>query len=305
MIITYTCEALSETAYHELGRLSNVNNSELQKIRRIWVPFHFLPGNMKHELVNGYGFVTDLKNFSIDRDLPDFKCVCAPNSELVGKMIQRITGNNTSLLRIGIAMHVLADTWAHQLFVGSPNAYINDVSDLIENKHSNASNGTPDIGTAYSVTYLGHGRAGHLPDIPSQSYQYTPSWSTVKANVSNPVRFYNAFCQMVDVMVRLKTQNHDAFMLKDYLPGGIDLWDRNANEMIHNRITEVLWSRDEDQSQKWNEEFRELADPRAFNLNVEITKLNEFEQEAFAHLNFVMNGWKQLSPGISNKQIRR
>lgn len=126
--ITYTCEALSETAYHELGRLSNVNNSELQKIRRIWVPFHFLPGNMKHELVNGYGFVTDLKNFSIDRDLPDFKCVCAPNSELVGKMIQRITGNNTSLLRIGIAMHVLADTWAHQLFVGSPNAYINDVS---------------------------------------------------------------------------------------------------------------------------------------------------------------------------------
>ena len=96
--VVYTCETIFETAQHELSKLSNVEDKDLQKIRRIWVPFHFLPGNMKNELVNDFGFFTNLKHFTLDRDLEDLKCVCAPNSEFVDKMICRIKTNNTSFL---------------------------------------------------------------------------------------------------------------------------------------------------------------------------------------------------------------
>ncbi len=295
--ITYTCESMSDTAYHELRTLSNVDNKELQKIRRIWVPFHFLPGNMRNELVDKHGFVANTEKFSPVRDLPDFKCVCAPNSPLVESMIQRIRNNNTSLIRIGIAMHVLADTWAHQMFVGSPTAHINNVSGITENTHSSASMGTPDIGTMYSITYLGHGRAGHLPDTPSRNYQYTPSWSSSKVNVSNPIRFYNAFYQIVDVLMHLKTQNPNAFVLKDYFTDGINFGDDNKTRTIHDRIMSVLSSTEEDQSQQWKNAFRELGEPQTFNFNVPKEKLESFEQEAFTHLNFVMNAVNGAVPG--------
>ena len=89
--ITYTCEALSETAYHELGRLSNVNNSELQKIRRIWVPFHFLPGNMKervrilNELRNGdFDCIVGINLLREGIDMPELRLVAILDADKEG-----------------------------------------------------------------------------------------------------------------------------------------------------------------------------------------------------------------------------
>lgn len=75
-----------------------------------WIPFHFLPGN--GSLPAG--------------ESPDggelMKLICRPDSPVARDMLRRAVldrGNPRALHRLGIAMHVYADTFAHQGFVGS------------------------------------------------------------------------------------------------------------------------------------------------------------------------------------------
>ena len=177
--VVYTCESLSESVSHILttSDFRELTNDELQKIRRIWIPFHFLPGNLKEELLAPpYNFdVASAHYFADERNLVDFKCICMPNSELVDAMIKRVNGitSDNRNIAIGIAMHVMADTWAHHLFVGSPNYYINQVKDVKD--HLNEIDITTPRGASYySVAYLGHGRIGHSPDYGFDDYSYRP-----------------------------------------------------------------------------------------------------------------------------------
>lgn len=75
-----------------------------------WIPFHFLPGN--GSLPHG--------------EEPDGgeleKLVCRPDSYIARDMLRRAVldrDHPRALHRLGIAMHVYADTFAHQGFVGS------------------------------------------------------------------------------------------------------------------------------------------------------------------------------------------
>ncbi len=74
-----------------------------------WIPFHFLPGNDGLPMDQG----ADL----------DFmkKIICRPNSFIAKDMVReciRHKNDKNSLHRLGITMHVYADTWAHQGFAG-------------------------------------------------------------------------------------------------------------------------------------------------------------------------------------------
>ena len=89
---------------------------------RVWIPFHFLPGN------DGLPAGEDPEGQFID------KLICRPNSYVAQAMVTEcIQHRDTSygLHRLGITMHVYADTWAHQGFAGV-NHRINQATELVD-----------------------------------------------------------------------------------------------------------------------------------------------------------------------------
>ena len=87
----------------------------LQDITRIWSSFHFLPKDLFAEV----RWVTKTyKN--------KYRLICGPNGDLVKDTVDLAKGK--SIQAAGIAMHVLADTWAHQNFAGTPSLVINNTT---------------------------------------------------------------------------------------------------------------------------------------------------------------------------------
>lgn len=179
-----------------------------QDITRIWASFHFLP----------YDLHATLPKCS-KRYLDKYRLICKPNGDLVVDTIK--LAQDSSLQAIGVAMHVLADTWAHAYHAGTPSLVINNSSsfyELIEEDDRERAKkirfvhrlgGTDDVNAGNytasiyhpeedSIMNLGHGRAGHLPDYSFIKYAYLPAWANYKEIVKdNPSDYYHAFCQMV------------------------------------------------------------------------------------------------------------
>ena len=91
---------------HPSADAANLDNKQN---RMTWLPFHFLPGN--HGLPAG----ENPPGTFID------KLVCTQDSHVAKDMIRsciNTQGRPYSLQRLGITMHVLADTFAHQGFAG-------------------------------------------------------------------------------------------------------------------------------------------------------------------------------------------
>ncbi|MCR5343871.1 MAG: hypothetical protein K6E70_10980 [Butyrivibrio sp.] len=184
----------------------------LQDITRIWASFHFLP----------YDLYANKKGCS-RRYLAKYRLICKPNGDLLVKTVKLAKGK--SLQAVGIAMHVLADTWAHMYFAGTPSLVINNTTrDFIEvipgaEKELERrvkfvhKNGTPDDiangiytnsifqGSENSIMNLGHGRAGRFPDYSFAKYKYLPAWNEyMEIYKDNQSDYYKAFAQMVYAM---------------------------------------------------------------------------------------------------------
>ena len=84
----------------------------LQDITRIWSSFHFLPRDLKADPGKGSRIYK-----------AKYRLICGPNGDLLMKTVNLA---KESLQAVGIAMHVLADTWAHQYFAGTPSQVINN-----------------------------------------------------------------------------------------------------------------------------------------------------------------------------------
>ena len=181
----------------------------LQDITRIWASFHFLPADLQAEH----------KKCS-KRYLNKYRLICGPNGDLVVDTVELARGGG--LQAAGIAMHVLADTWAHRYFAGTPSLVINNTNGhfyeirseeghLVERKidfrHSPSEPDDLEAGVytnsvaqggENSIMNLGHGRAGHLPDYSFMRYRYLPAWGGYREVVkNNPSDYLHAFCQMV------------------------------------------------------------------------------------------------------------
>ncbi|HCB92542.1 MAG TPA: hypothetical protein DEP57_01815 [Selenomonas sp.] len=126
--------------------------------REIWIPFHFLPG--------------------LQGDTDADKLICKKNSELSNKLADRLLettlDNSDFAFRLGIGLHVFADTWAHQEFAGINNT-INKVQDLIfTSQGSLIEKVIGDLVGASGMLSkvldelmpLGHAAAVHCPDMP-------------------------------------------------------------------------------------------------------------------------------------------
>lgn len=185
----------------------------LQNITRIWASFHFLPGDLYAEKKN----VSRLYRNK-------YRLICKPNGSLVKDTVQLAKGRG--LPSVGVAMHVLADTWAHQNFAGTPSLVINNTTfhffellddgqrKKIEFRHNPSATDNLEksiyTNSLYqsqenSIMNLGHGRAGHLPDYSFARYAYLPAWADYEEVIKdNPSDYYLAFCQMVYAMKYLR-----------------------------------------------------------------------------------------------------
>lgn len=217
----------------------------LQNITRIWASFHFLPGDL-------YAKKEKRGRLYMNR----YRLICNPNSDLVVETIGLAKGK--SLQAVGLAMHVLADTWAHRYFAGTPSFVINNPTGFseirndsgyrIENKISFNHNPTSGddlekgrytstiyTGEETSIMNLGHGRAGHLPDYSFMRYKFMPSWGDYEmVYKDNPSEYWHAFCQMVYAMRYLRGER-DSFEKTRYEEWELDAWKKEIMAILEKR----------------------------------------------------------------------
>ena len=219
----------------------------LQNITRIWASFHFLPYDLYAE-----------KKGSSRLYRNKYRLICRPNGELVEPTVSLAKGS--SLQAAGLAMHVLADTWAHCNFAGTPSLVINNTDDhfyellpdgtrkkIIFRHNPNA----PDdlekgvfTNSIYqpnetTVMNLGHGRAGHLPDYSFIRYVYLPAWGEYRETVKdNPSDFLHAFCQMIEAMKYLRG-DRDSFERERYDWDAIEPWREEILKILQKRQTDA------------------------------------------------------------------
>ncbi len=250
----------------------NANTSlvGLQDITRIWASFHFLPRDLYADPGKGSRMY---KN--------KYRLICGPNGDLILETIDLAKRTGT-LTAVGLAMHIMADTWAHRYFAGTPSLVINNTDfyfyELKMNKekdgyeelpitfsHNPSAADDPEInhftntiyqGSESSVMNLGHGRAGHLPDYSYIRYKYLPAWDDYREMIKdNPSDYYHAFCQMVYAMKYLRGES-------SHFDKGIYDWD--SVMPYKERIMSILQKRQLDASDDWKQFAEELSGDEVF-----------------------------------------
>lgn len=156
---------------------------------QVWLPFHFLPGNA------GLPAGQNPKGSFVN------KLVCKPDSPVARDMLKACVADHHKpygLHRLGIAMHVYADTFAHQEFAGV-NHKVNEVSKLSSNLKGRDKSFWKKIASYFisDAFPLGHGAALDYPDQPYLIWQYRNGEKKprlIKRN--NPEIFFDAVDKM-------------------------------------------------------------------------------------------------------------
>ena len=147
-------------------KMLDVRNTEELANHHVWMAFHFLPGN------GGLSAGQNPAGSFID------KIICTPNSQIAQDMVRDAIVEKHrpyGLHRLGVTMHVYADTWAHQGFAGVLH-HVNEVEDARETSKSGIFKKT--LGGILNgllddaIPPLGHGRAQTFPDMPFLQWQY-------------------------------------------------------------------------------------------------------------------------------------
>lgn len=181
-----------------------------------WVPFHFLPGNLcVGEKGKDKYFVS--------------KLVCRENSEIANEMMEECIkhkSNNNSLHRLGLSLHVYADTWAHQNFVGLSDEInctnelhvLNKETEIFEKITSDVKKLLIDIENVIldDLFPLGHGTAHIYPDLPYLKWRYTDYLGNESPIIDNCDRFIRAAREVYKYMKRYQIGDPKAIV--DKLP---------------------------------------------------------------------------------------
>ena len=247
----------------------------------IWASFHFLPGD--YEAIRNYqtaGHETDQK----------YHLICGPESFLVNTLVQaardryQTSGDGPdekkkALMRIGIAMHTLADSYAHQSFAGISSKEINEVYHV---KHRTTGHGSASqerftkvwyvplkeyspAPTDKSFGYLGHGRIGTCLDVPSEVLRYQSSWRAPRVSVitrDNPLEFCCAYFQMIDAMRYIRSNDSEGLSFSNRMDR-FALADREGTGMDEEREVMDIFRQATD-DKKLAQVWQEYAKPRGF-----------------------------------------
>lgn len=188
--------------YH---RISSVNGTfdVMQHVQKevsyvVWSPFHFLPG-------------ADPKSETFVE-----KLICRPNSDVANRMVDlciKYREESYALQRLGITMHVYADTFAHQGFAGIVNE-VNTVNDLeLQNEEFDLL----DKGKYEFVSKalpMGHGAALECPDKPYLVWSYT-DYKGEPVNRNNTEIFMDAAYSMFAQLLRYRQDIDGSFIVDD------------------------------------------------------------------------------------------
>jgi hypothetical protein len=256
----------------------------LQNITRIWSSFHFLPGDL-------YAQKKGCSKIYLNK----YRLICNPNGELLVSTVKR--AKDSSLQTVGIAMHILADTWAHRYFAGTPALVINNTDkyffELIPDgdgfterritfKPNPSMQDDPDesiyVNSLYqsnenSIMNLGHGRAGHLPDYSFIRYKYLPAWGDYEEIIKdNPSDYLHAFTQMIEAMKYLRGDREDF---------AADTYDFDAIAPYREKIEEIIKKRQLDSSRDWKAFGEKLSgcSIEPFNVNKHLKEYNMATQK--------------------------
>ena len=222
----------------------------LQDITRIWSSFHFLPGDLN----------AAREDRCSKRYLNKYRLICNTNSELLKDTVELARGKGCEAT--GLAMHVLADTWAHRYFAGTPSLVINNTNYYfyeivpceggyeerkIKFNHDPGGKDDPEKGIYTNSLYqgdensimnLGHGRAGHLPDYSYARYKYLPAWGGYREILKdNPEDYYHAFCQMVYALECLRTGVEFRTNVYDF--EAVKPWEAEIKALLVKRQTDA------------------------------------------------------------------
>lgn len=177
----------------------------------VWMPFHFLPGN------GGKPAGEDPNGSFVQ------KIICRPDSHPAKDMLRLCIAERNAvygLHRLGITMHVYADTWAHQGFAGVVHK-VNAVASLDDKDQPNAgllSRLKDFFGDIFDekagrfvadALPLGHGAALSYPDRPYLKWKYKDVYgNTVERD--NPSDFSTAANEMCKAMQRFRIGDPEA-----------------------------------------------------------------------------------------------
>jgi hypothetical protein len=233
----------NEAMYRRISsahKMLDYRNSDELANHEVWIPFHFLPGNGGKPAGQNPGnrFIR--------------KLVCFPDSYVARDMLRVCVadaGKPYGLHRLGITMHVYADTWAHQGFAGL-NHKINEVSNIVSNNKSLDKSFLNKIASYFlSESFpLGHGAALSHPDRPSLIWEY-------KNGLGEKVKRDNQqiFMDAVDKMCRAMQcfNQRDLKMDLESMPG---LPAADAKKIL-SLIKNIKGDSGEVRHQKWLEEI--------------------------------------------------
>ncbi|WDP90166.1 MAG: hypothetical protein HUN04_10815 [Desulfobacter sp.] len=229
-----TCSAHKMADYRNFKALAN---------HRVWLPFHFLPGN------DGHGAGEKPHQHFTE------KVVCRKESPVARDMIAaciRDRDKPFGLHRLGITMHVYADTWAHRGFAGI-NHDINDISRL---KDESGTGLDPEnmlhrfFGRLFDKTAgkltgdilpLGHSAALSFPDLPylNWSYKNHRGERQYRSNTDDFMAAANGLCR---AMQRFRAGDADA-----QVPG----LDEFYKTKIHSLFTTFTYEEGKDRHSAW------------------------------------------------------
>lgn len=176
---------LAELTGHRLLDFKNADNEDQ---RKVWLPFHFLPGG--------------------EGKTPTDRLLCGKNSPVAKKMVKRNTAIAAQapygLYLMGITAHVYADTFAHDGFMGANHSYNaiaagsielevaeNGVLDYIQNKAKQFLEGVVAYGLSQTFP-LGHAAATTYPDRPYLRWRYVRAADGKTVERENPKDYLDA-----------------------------------------------------------------------------------------------------------------
>jgi len=214
----------------------------------VWIPFHFLPGN------GGKKAGENLKGKFIK------KLICLPDSYVAQEMIKSCIEDKDkpyALHRLGIALHVYADTWAHQGFAGvsSDENNVSEIKELagyderaltmVERLKKFFGDIFDEINSKFMEGFLplGHGAALAYPDLPYLKWSYkNKDGETIIRD--NPLEFLESADRMYQSMCRYLSGNDKAPV------EGLPL---ESKEKIDYFLRSFKEEEEDDRHQKWLE----------------------------------------------------
>jgi len=207
--------------YRHSGHEPLENLTDLKNDDKVWIPFHFLPS------LDGSG---------------DERLICQKNSSLAQQLADFMSSitisDNQNLFRLGISLHVYADTWAHRKFSGFISRS-NRVSNPKIISPTQAEWEKIEDAFIHALPPLGHAKAIHWPDRPYADWQC----SAFPDGRKNWEEFLEASHSIYNILAKINNCDNLALsstqesQLLDAFQNTTDENYKNRNNAWINRIT--------------------------------------------------------------------